>query len=50
MAISTNHPELRVKGATIVGWSELPEVKPVETKGVDEPSAPAVKPKKSKAK
>lgn len=49
MAISTNHPELRVKGATIVGMAELPEVKPVETKGADEP-APAVKPKKSKSK
>lgn len=50
MVISTNHPELRVKGATIVGWSELPELNNAETKGADKPSAPAVKPKKSKSK
>ena len=50
MAISTNHPELRVKGGTIVGWSEPPELKPVETKGADEKPAPAVKSKKAKSK
>lgn len=43
-----NHPELKIKGGTIVGFDKLPD--PVETKGADEPSAPAVKPKKSKSK
>lgn len=42
-----NHPELKIKGGTIVGMDKLPD--PVETKGADEP-APAVKPKKSKSK
>jgi hypothetical protein len=45
-----NHPEMKIKGGTIVGMSELPEVKPVETKGADEQPAPAVKAKKSKSK
>lgn len=43
-----NHPELRIKGGTIVGMDKLPD--PVETKGADEQPAPAVKPKKSKLK
>lgn len=43
-----NHPELKIKGGTIVGMDKLPD--PVETKGADEPSAPASKPKKSKSK
>lgn len=43
-----NHPELKIKGGTIVGMDKLPD--PVETKGADGPSAPASKPKKSKSK
>ena len=39
-----NHPELRIKGATIVGMDKLPEpAEPVEEKL-------AAKPKKSKSK
>lgn len=40
-----NHPELRIKGGTIVGMDKLPE--PVETVA-EEPVAE--KPKKSKSK
>ena len=40
-----NHPELRIKGATIVGMDKLPEpTKPVAEETVAE------KPKKSKSK
>lgn len=43
-----NHPELRIKGATIVGMDKLPEL--VNEEGADQPSAPEAKPKKSKSK
>ena len=42
-----NHPELRIKGATIVGMDKLPEL--VKADGADNP-APEAKPKKSKSK
>ena len=42
-----NHPELKIKGATIVGMDKLPEL--VKADGADNP-APEAKPKKSKSK
>ena len=42
-----NHPELKIKGATIVGMDHLPEL--VKADGADNP-APEAKPKKSKSK
>ena len=43
-----NHPELKIKGGTIVGMDKLPD--PVETKGAEEKPAPEVKVKKYKSK
>ena len=43
-----NHPELKIKGGTIVGMDKLPD--PVESKGADQTSAPEPKSKKSKSK
>lgn len=43
-----NHPELKIKGATIVGMDHRPEM--LDVNGAEKPSAPEDKPKKSKKK